>query len=225
MSGRVTGGSRPVVEPKTTVHLLRHGEVANPDGLLYGRLPGFRLSAAGVEMAKVASHFFAGRDVTGLYTSPLDRARQTAEPLSALTGLTAVLEPRVIESENVFEGTRVGVGDGVLRDPRNWRYLWNPFRPSWGEPYATVATRVLAAVDEARIEHLGHEVIIVTHQLPVVLARRRAEGRALWHRPDRRQCALASVTSLVYAGDHLVRVGYAEPASAVVATQRAAVGA
>lgn len=210
---------------RTTVHLLRHGEVHNPDKLLYGRLPGFRLSTAGEAMARVAAGWFVGRDVTGLYVSPLERARQTALPLAEAFGLTAVVEPRVIESENVFEGTGVGVGDGVLSDPRSYRYLWNPFRPSWGEPYAAVAERVLAAVADARAEHAGHEVVIVTHQLPVVCARRAAEGVHLWHNPAHRQCALASVTSLGFDGERLVRVGYAEPAAAVPTTQGANVGA
>jgi broad specificity phosphatase PhoE len=209
----------------TTVHLLRHGEVANPDKVLYGRLPGFRLSTAGQEMAQVAARWFTGRDVTGLYCSPLERAQQTAAPLEAAFGLTAVIEPRVIESENVFEGSTVGVGDGVLSDPSTWRHLWNPFRPSWGEAYSAVAARVTAAVHDARVEHAGHEVVIVSHQLPVVCGRRAAEGVHLWHNPAHRQCALASVTSLGFDGERLVRVGYAEPAAAVPPTQSAAVGA
>lgn len=220
---RVPTGTGSAV--RTTVHLLRHGEVFNPDGVLYGRLPGFRLSTAGEDMARVAAGHFVGRDVTGLYTSPLERARQTVAPLEEALGLDAVIEPRVIESENVFEGTTVGVGDGVLSNPATYRYLWNPFRPSWGEPYVAVARRVLAAVHDAREEHAGHEAVIVTHQLPVVCARRAAEGLHLWHNPGDRRCGLASVTSLGFAGDQLVRVGYVEPAAAVAATQTATVGA
>jgi broad specificity phosphatase PhoE len=209
----------------TTIHLLRHGEVFNPNKVLYGRLPGFLLSEAGQRMAEVAAASLKGRDITGLYVSPLERARQTAVPLEELFGLTAILEPRIIESENVFEGKRVGVGDGVLRDPRNWRHLWNPFAPSWGEPYTRVAARVAAAVEEARAENVGHEAVLISHQLPVVCGRRGAEGRALWHRPDRRQCALASITSLVFAGDRLLRTEYAEPAAGVPVTQQATTGA
>lgn len=209
----------------TTVHLLRHGEVYNPDKVLYGRLPGFRLSDAGVEMARVAAGWFVGRDVTGVYCSPLERARQTAEPLEAMFGLTAIIEPRVIESSSVFEGSRVGVGDGVLSRPSTYRYLVNPFRPSWGEPYAEVAARVMAAVDDIRREQAGHEAVVVSHQLPVVCARRTAEGVHLWHNPAHRRCSLASVSSLCYDGDRLVRVGYVEPAASVATTQAAAVGA
>jgi broad specificity phosphatase PhoE len=210
---------------RTTVHLLRHGEVFNPTGILYGRLPGFRLSEAGEQMAVEAAKWFAGRDVTGLYSSPLERARQTVGALESALGLTATIEPRVIESENAFEGTKFGVGDGALRRPANWWLLRNPFRPSWGEAYAAVAGRVLSAVADARAENVGHEAVIVSHQLPIVCARRRADGVHLWHRPDRRQCSLASVTSFVFDGERLVHTEYAEPAAAVPTTQQRSVGA
>jgi broad specificity phosphatase PhoE len=210
---------------RTTVHLLRHGEVDNPKGILYGRLPGYRLSAAGEEMAKVAATWFADRDITGIYSSPLERARQTVAPLEAQFGLSAVIEPRVIESENAFEGTRFAVGDGALRDPRRWWLLRNPFRPSWGEPYEQIAARMLGALGDARTENEGHEAVLVSHQLPVVIARRAAEGRHLWHRPDRRQCSLASVTSFVFDGDRLLYTAYSTPAAGVPTTQQVTTGA
>ena len=65
------GGRRPAV----TVHLLRHGEVHNPEGVLYGRLPGYRLSDEGHAMAKKAAEWFADKDVVQLISSPLERAR------------------------------------------------------------------------------------------------------------------------------------------------------
>lgn len=210
---------------RTVVHLLRHGEVFNPGGILYGRLPGYRLSDAGEKMASVAAEWFTTRDITGLYSSPLERARQTVGALEQALGLTATIEPRVIESENAFEGTKFSVGDGALRRPANWWLLRNPFRPSWGEPYAAVANRVLAAVRDARAEHEGHEAAIVSHQLPIVCARRSADGIRLWHVPTKRQCSLASVTSLVFDGDRLTHTEYAEPAASVPTTQHGTVGA
>jgi broad specificity phosphatase PhoE len=200
--------------PGTTaiVHLVRHGEVENPDGVLYGRLPGYGLSEAGRLMAKKAADYLAGRDVTVLRSSPLERALETAEPIAAEFALTAAVDDRLIEPWNHFEGMRFGVGDGALRQPRHWIYLWNPFRPSWGEPYEEVAARMLAAVAAAREAAEGHEAVLVSHQLPIEIARRKAEGSHLWHRPDRRKCALASITSLVYDGERLLRIDYAEPA-------------
>jgi broad specificity phosphatase PhoE len=198
--------------PTTTiVHLVRHGEVANPDGILYGRIRGFNLSEDGQLMAKAAADFMAGRDVTVLRSSPLDRAVQTAEPIAAQLGLPIEIDKRLIEPWNHFEGLNVGVGDGSLRDPRHRIYLRNPFRPSWGEPYKEVAARVLAAVTDAARAASGHEAVCVSHQLPIWVTRRSAEGRTLWHDPRRRQCALGSVTSLTFTGDRITGVSYAEP--------------
>lgn len=197
---------------RTTVHLLRHGEVHNPEGILYGRLPGYRLSDDGRQMALDAALAVKGRDVTEVVASPLLRAQETAEPIAEVFGLGITTDERLIESENHFEGTRFGVGDGALKNPRNWPYLWNPFAPSWGEAYLAVARRMLHSVEDVRDRNLGHEAVLVSHQLPIWTLRRYVEGRRLWHRPDRRQCGLASLTSLVYDDEQLLQVVYAEPA-------------
>lgn len=197
---------------KTVVHLVRHGEVDNPSGVLYGRLPGFRLSTLGEQMAVLAAEWLKGRDVTVVTSSPLERAVQTAAPIAAEFAVTAGTDDRLIESENVFEGKTFGVGDGSLKNPGVWRHLWNPFRPSWGEPYAVVADRMTAAIETARDAAIGHEAVLVSHQLPIEIARRSLEGNHLWHRPDRRQCALASITSVTYDDGVMVGLDYAEPA-------------
>jgi broad specificity phosphatase PhoE len=196
----------------TVVHLVRHGEVDNPSGVLYGRIPGYRLSLAGREMAAAAASFLAGRDVTVLRSSPLERAQETAAPIAAEFGLRIETDDRLIEPWNHFEGMRFGVGDGALRQPRHWAALRNPFLPSWGEPYREVAARMLAAVADAAAAARGHEAVCVSHQLPIWVARRAIEGSRLWHDPRRRQCALGSVTSLTFSGDKVTGVRYATPA-------------
>jgi broad specificity phosphatase PhoE len=201
------------VSERTVVHLLRHGEVHNPAKILYGRLPGYRLSELGERMADRAADFFAAHDVVRVVSSPLERARQTAAPVAARLGLDVTVDERLIESENVFEGQAVGVGDGALKRPGAWWYLRNPFLPSWGEPYNRVALRMHAAVEVAREAAVGHEAVLVSHQLPIWVARLSAEHRHLWHDPRKRQCSLASVTSFAYDGDRLVSVAYAEPSA------------
>jgi broad specificity phosphatase PhoE len=207
------------VSDTTRIHLVRHGEVDNPTKVLYGRLPGFRLSDEGVRMAKRAAEWLTGRDIVAVVASPLERAQQTAAPIGEALGLPVGIEHRVIESSNAFEGTIVDVGPGLLRHPRSWALVRNPFRPSWGEPYVEVAARVLDAVDDVRAAAAGREAVIVSHQLPIWVTRRRVEGRHLWHRPDRRQCALGSITTLVYDGDVCTAVEYAEPSGPGVAAQ------
>jgi broad specificity phosphatase PhoE len=197
---------------KTTVHLMRHGEVYNPAGIIYGRLPDFHLSDLGREMAERGAEFFAARDVVAVVASPLDRAQETAAPIAARRSLEVGTDARLIEAGNTFEGARFSVGDGVLKRPAMWPKLYNPLKPSWGEPYAEQVVRVQAAVEDARDRAAGHEAVCVSHQLPIWVTRLAAERRRLWHDPRKRECSLASVTSFHYLGTQLVGVEYCEPA-------------
>ena len=196
----------------TVVHLLRHGEVENPKGVIYGRIPGFGLSEDGQMMAKAAADYLAERDVVAIFTSPLERAKETAEPLAERFSLEPIVDERLIEPWNHFEGLVFGVGDGSLKRFEHWWYLRNPFTPSWGERYRLVAQRMLAAMSDARDAARGHEVVCVSHQLPIWVTRRSVEGKRLWHHPSNRECALASVTSFTFTGDTITNVSYAEPA-------------
>jgi len=209
--------TQPAGDPnRTVVHLLRHGEVHNPTGVLYGRQPDFHLSDLGREMAEAVAAHLVDHDVTVVVASSLDRAQETAAPIAAAHGLAIATDDRVIEAANYFEGMTFGVGDGSLRYPRHWPKLINPFKPSWGEPYEQIAARMLAAIAAARQSARGHEAVIVSHQLPVWTVRAKLEGRRLWHDPRKRECALASLTSLVYVGDELESITYSQPAAALL---------
>jgi broad specificity phosphatase PhoE len=197
---------------RTVVHLLRHGEVHNPEGVLYGRIAGYRLSERGRDQADVVAKALADADLAAVLASPLQRAQETATPVATAHGLDIRTDDRLIEAGNSFEGQKVGVGDGALRDPRYWWRLRDPFTPSWGEPYQEIADRMLAAVHRARELALGREAVCVSHQLPIWTLRRFVSGRHLWHDPRRRQCALASLTSLVFDDATLVQLRYTEPA-------------
>jgi broad specificity phosphatase PhoE len=198
---------------QTVVHVMRHGEVHNPDKILYGRKPGFYLSERGKAQAQAVAEALAGRDIVAVVASQLERAQQTATPIARHHGLDIGTDADLIESENVFEGKRVSPGDGALRDPRNWKYLTNPLRPSWGEPYKQVAARMRRAVAEARLLGIGHEVVCVSHQLPVEILRRSMLGHHLPHDPRKRMCDLASLNTFVFEGEDLVDWKYWEPAA------------
>ncbi|MHA4817106.1 histidine phosphatase family protein [Streptomyces aculeolatus] len=203
-------------ENLTVVHVVRHGEVHNPDGVLYGRNPGYHLSDLGQRMAERVAEHLATRDVRHVVASPLERAQETAAPVAKAHGLEIATDARLIEAANVFEGKAFGVGDGALRKPANWKYFTNPFRPSWGEPYIEQVVRMMGALQSAREAARGHEAVCVSHQLPIWILRSFAEGRRLWHDPRSRQCTLASLTSFTFAGDDIVSVGYSEPARDLV---------
>jgi broad specificity phosphatase PhoE len=197
---------------RTLVHLVRHGEVDNPAGLLYGRLPDYHLSERGREMAERVAEHFREQDVVHLRSSPLERAQETAAPLAEAFGLPVVIDPRVIEAANYFEGLRLSFR-GALRYPKNWLYLRNPFKPSWGEAYIKVLARTRLAMRDAAEAALGHEAVIVSHQLPIWISRINAEGRRMFHDPRKRECTLASVTSFSYIDARITSVSYSEPAA------------
>ena len=201
---------------QTVVHLLRHGEVHNPTGVLYGRLPGYHLSDLGRRMAQRIGDTVGSRDITHVVASPLERAQETARPVALARSLDIVTDPRVIESTNVFEGQQFSVGDGIVKRPSTWVHMWNPLRPSWGEPYKEVVARMMSAVYDARDAARGHEAVVVSHQLPIWTTRLHVEDRSFLHDPRRRQCTLCSLTSLVFVGDRLTALRYSEPAADLI---------
>lgn len=202
----------------TVVHLVRHGEVHNPDAVLYGRLPGYHLSDRGRRMAQAVADYFAESALTHLATSPLERAQESMAPIADRHPELAVrIDPGLVEAENLFTGQVFGPRHLALRDPRNWRLLLNPLRPSWGEPYTEVADRMLAAIARAAdAAGQGGEAVLVSHQLPIVIARRAAQGRRLPHDPRGRQCTLASITTFEVDGTGIRWSGYTEPAIGLV---------
>jgi len=202
---------------RTVVHLVRHGEVHNPTGVLYGRLPEFHLSDIGIAMAQRLGEFFADRDVTHLRCSPLERAQETMAPIAAgHADLSVITDGRVIEAANVFQGKVFSVRSSTLANPVSWWHLRNPLRPSWGEPYTEIIARMRLAIADAAEAADGHEAVVVSHQLPIWMARCDVEGRRLVHDPRNRECRLASVTSFVVREGRIVDTVYTEPAGDLV---------
>ena len=198
---------------RTVVHLLRHGKVHNPEGILYGRLPGYHLSEAGVAMADAVADSLRSNDVTFLVASSLLRAQQTATPIATSHRLQVVTDDRLLEADNDFAGTSPVGLDGSLMRPKNWIKLRNPFTPSWGEPYLDIAHRMLGAIYTAVDAAAGHEAVLVSHQLPIWTVRRFLTGQRLWHNPATRECAVASLTSLTFVDGVFTEVGYRTPAA------------
>jgi broad specificity phosphatase PhoE len=208
--------------PAVRLHLVRHGEVHNPRRVLYGRLPGFGLSADGRRMARQAADYVHALDrpIGGLVVSPLQRTRESAEPFEEIFGIDPYIDERVIEPTNVFEGRRMRQ---ALANPANWRYLSRPELPSWGEPYERVVSRMYAAMADAWDRASAGDVVVVSHQLPIWITHLAVAGKPMRHDPRRRRCALSSVTSLERSGDRWVEIAYAEPATTAGAVDVGAV--
>jgi len=202
--------------PAELLHLVRHGEVENPDGILYGRLPGYALSERGRRMAALAAQSLAGRPVSALVASPLQRTRESAAPWTAAFGLPATVDERIVEPWNVFEGTRMRQ---AIRRPSNWRHLLRPGLPSWGEPYVEIRDRMLAAMAEAWDEAEAGEVVLVSHQTPIEMVSRSARGLRLANDPRRRRTRLSSITTFrrdPAAPGGWAEVDYQEPAAGLL---------
>ncbi|WP_242088489.1 histidine phosphatase family protein [Curtobacterium sp. DN_7.5] len=204
--------------PATRVHLVRHGEVHNPDRVLYGRLPGFGLSELGTQMAAASASAWhdAGVDVRRIVASPLQRTQESARPWAALYGLEVALDERLIEPTNRYEGQPPGFTKRSLGRPAEWPWIANPFRPSWGEAYESIANRMLAAVASAWESIDDGDVVLVSHQLPIWMVHRRLAGEHLWHDPRQRRCDLSSITTLervpATPTGRFTEAGYADPA-------------
>jgi len=206
---------------------VRHGEVHTPRRVLYGRLPGFGLSVDGRRMARQAAEHVHGleRPVSALVVSPLQRTRESAEPFVALFGIEPVIDERVIEPTNVFEGRRMR---RALANPLNWRHLRDPEVPSWGEPYAQIVARMTAAMTDAAERVPSGDVVVVSHQLPIWVTHLALAHLPTRHDPRKRRCALSSVTSFerrdgADGSPEWVEVAYATPATTAGAVDVGAV--
>ena len=196
-----------------TIHFLRHGEVHNPEKILYGRQSGWYLSDRGQEMAKTVAEWSKKFDVGAVLVSPLQRAQETANPLASAHNLQITTDEKLIEAANIFEGKKFELGSGVLHHPASWRHLVNPWKPSWGEPYTEQISRMLGSLFEARDVANGKDAFCVSHQLPIWILRSAVEGRRLIHDPRKRECTLASVTSFHLDSEGSIEgVSYFEPA-------------
>jgi broad specificity phosphatase PhoE len=195
------------------IHFVRHGEVHNPEKILYGLQPGWRLSERGIQMAQVVAQWSKNLNLGAIHSSPLQRAQETVAPIIDNHKLQLTTDKNLIEASNIFEGKKFELGSGVLKHPKSWRYLYNPWRPSWGEPYDQIINRMLKALFSARDAAGGKDAICVSHQLPIWILRSAIEGRRLLHDPRKRECSLASVTSFELDSDGMVTgVSYSEPA-------------
>lgn len=190
-----------------TVHLVRHGEVANPKGVIYGRLPGYNLSERGQRQAEAAAERLASEDVAAVWASPLERAQETAAAIAARHSLQMVTDVRLLESGSTFQGISRNVL-GLLVDPRRWWSLRNPMRPSWGESFGDIRIRMLDVIQEALADVGGRNVVMVSHQTPVLVARLALAGRRVPPWLGRLPCETGSVSTMVLEGGRVLSASY-----------------
>ena len=208
--------------PATTIHFVRHGEVENPNHVLYERLPGFHLSNRGLKMAQATAKYIATvpqmRGISAIYSSPLERTQETAQQIAnALQIGPIILDNRLIEAENNFRGKRIGYGEGALWRNNNWKLVSNLWKPSWGESYKSIAARVGDFAREQVKNHLGEQIVAVTHESPIWSYRHLLETGHAEHNMLLRKTALASITSITFdcANMNVLSITYVDPAARV----------
>jgi broad specificity phosphatase PhoE len=193
-----------------TLHLVRHGEVENPKGVIYGRLPGYHLSARGRRQAQAAADRLKERDIGAVVSSPMERAHETAGFVAAPHGLEVETDERFLESHTTLQGVSRSVRH-FLRSPKQWWHFRNPLRPSWGEAFSEIRVRMLDGVGELLDAHAGREVVVVTHQTPIQVARLALARRKAPPWIGLAPCSTGSVTSLVLERDEVVSLEYYAP--------------
>ncbi|RFT26000.1 histidine phosphatase family protein [Gardnerella vaginalis] len=208
--------------PATTIHFVRHGEVENPNHVLYERLPGFHLSNRGLKMAQATAKYIATvpqmRGISAIYSSPLERTQETAQQIAnALQIGPIILDNRLIEAENNFRGKRIGYGEGALWKNNNWKLVSNLWKPSWGESYKSIAARVGDFAREQVKNHPGEQIVAVTHESPIWSYRHLLETGHAEHNMLLRKTALASITSITYdcTNMNVLSITYVDPAARV----------
>ena len=164
-----------------SVHLVRHGEALNPDGIVYGDLPGFFLSDAGRAQALTAAARLSGVPVDALVVSPLERARETAEPIAAAVGAKLLIDDRLTEWTIGTRWAGVAWLDLPTRFPGEVEaYGEHPDDlPFLSETLADVANRMHDVIVELGERHPGGTAVLVSHQDPVQALRLRLIGRDL----------------------------------------------
>jgi broad specificity phosphatase PhoE len=190
-----------------TVHLIRHGQVENPKGVIYGRLPGYHLSERGVRQARAAAEHLSGADLATIWASPLERAQETAAEIARPHGIEIVTDDRLIESGNTFEGVGRTVWH-LFSNPAHWWRFRNPLKPSWGESFAEIRVRIMSAVTEASAGAEGREIAIVSHQTPVMVARLALAKRRVPPWLAGAPCATGSVSTLVLEDGAVLSASY-----------------
>lgn len=161
------------------VHLVRHGEVHNPDHVVYAALPGFALSGLGRAQAKEAARYLGARPIVAVWSSPLQRALETAEGVASRCGLPISVDPDLVEWALLGRWAGVAWDDVPSTHPGELEaYLDDPSRlPFADETLRSLAARVSGAIRRIDAAHRDGDVVVVGHQDPVQAARLALTGR------------------------------------------------
>jgi broad specificity phosphatase PhoE len=160
---------------KTTIYLLRHGRDVNPRNLIKGRLPGFPLSEKGRGDAKEAAKILKGMEIQRIYSSPLQRAHQTAQIIADELSLPGVA---VLDDLNEMEAKPAGKSRKLMEGVSHRKYLQNYEHPG------SIVERMQCACRQMVQENEGEAVAAVSHGWPITILKKSLRGKKI-HYPER----------------------------------------
>lgn len=185
----------------TTIHFVRHGHVYNPEGILYGRLPNFRLSDEGVKQANAAADYLSQRPISAVYSSPQLRARQTASIIAERHAPMLIhISEYINELLTDYQGYPIKELEAI-----DWEFYENVTPPN--ESPLDLIIRIKKFAQVVRTAYPQQEVIAVTHGDIVVFSMAWAENVSIDGEFKKRVSfergypATASITSLYFAND------------------------
>ena len=156
----------------TTIYLIRHGEVKNPDGILYARLPNFGLTALGKKEAQMDAEFLKDKQISAIYSSPLERTKQTAEIIQKELGLTEIyFSDQILETRTSYEGKKFSSLDKLQSEI----YL-KPLAPT-DETMEDLAQRMMIFLNAVINKNEGKNVVIVSHGDPIMALKARIKNK------------------------------------------------
>lgn len=150
---------------KTIIYFFRHGEVYNPKRILYGRLPGFPLSETGKKMIKETVEQFKDKKILHIYTSPMLRARQTADIISKTLRITSKISRFLIETDDIFAGVPLDIFKSKIQP----KLYDKTFVRIGQESAKSQARRMLKFLKQVTKCHNGESTIAVSHGDPIVI--------------------------------------------------------
>lgn len=141
------------------VYFVRHGEVENPEGIKYGRLPGFPLSEVGrVEVRKTAAEL-VNKNIEVIYSSPLLRTKQSAELIEAKLKVPLYFDDRLLEFDC---GQYQGMSEKEFRERKPWLF--------GGETPQQSGDRIIDFLNFVKSENKYKTIAVVSHEGPIVMA-------------------------------------------------------
>jgi len=162
----------------TTIYFVRHGHVENKDGIIYGRLPGYRLSKQGREEAELAATYLANKNITQIYSSPLERCVETAEIIAEKVKITKIERLLGLTEVNAakWEGQPWA---HMIENPYYDKLINDPDTDKTDENLKDMAKRMVNATNKILDDHKGENIACISHEFPILALKLKLENKPL----------------------------------------------